>query len=134
MSIWNLLDERNRRVMAASEALSLGYGGVALVHQACGLSRKAISNGIHEIQQGIMPCAGRIRKPGAGRKSLTVSDPTLPDALEKIIDGGSRVVTSRHDNIHTCVCYLCKPAQQIHAPTHGALTKTRSGKPVRMVA
>ena len=90
MSIWNLLDERNRRVMAASEAISLGYGGVALVHQACGLSRKAISNGIHEIQQGIMPCAGRIRKPGAGRKSLTVSDPTLPDALEKIIDGGTR--------------------------------------------
>ena len=33
--------------MAASEATALGYGGVSVVHRACGLSRRAIATGIH---------------------------------------------------------------------------------------
>ncbi|PYU68090.1 MAG: ISAzo13 family transposase, partial [Acidobacteria bacterium] len=41
-SVWPHLDERTRRIMAANEAVSLGYGGVSLVRRACGLSRKAI--------------------------------------------------------------------------------------------
>ncbi|MGH8258907.1 MAG: ISAzo13 family transposase, partial [Steroidobacteraceae bacterium] len=39
-SIWPFLDERTRRITAANEAMSLGFGGVTLVHQACGLSRQ----------------------------------------------------------------------------------------------
>jgi len=39
---WPHLDERTRRIMAASEAVSLGYGGVSMVSRACGLSRKTI--------------------------------------------------------------------------------------------
>ena len=39
--------------MAASEARALGYGGVSLVHRACGLSRKVIARGIREIEAGI---------------------------------------------------------------------------------
>ena len=76
--------------MAASEALSLGYGGVSMVHQACGMSRKSITNGIREIQEGIMPQAGRVRKSGGGRKLLTSTDPTLTESLEKLIEGGTR--------------------------------------------
>jgi hypothetical protein len=38
--------------MAASEALSLGYGGVSRIRRACGLSRKAIAKGIREIATG----------------------------------------------------------------------------------
>ena len=37
--VWPLLDERTRRVMAANEAMSLGFGGVSAVHRASGLSR-----------------------------------------------------------------------------------------------
>jgi hypothetical protein len=44
-AVWPLLDERTRRVMAANEALGLGYGGVSLVHRACGLSRNARNPG-----------------------------------------------------------------------------------------
>src|ERR1017187_2132862 len=81
--VWPLLDERGRRLMAASEALSLGYGGVSRIRRACGLSRKAISNGIHEIAAGVaMP--GRIRRPGAGRKSIVEHDPNLLASLEQI--------------------------------------------------
>jgi hypothetical protein len=89
-SIWPLLDERTRRIMAASEAMGLGYGGVSMVHRASGLSRKAIVKGILEIEEGSRPLAGRIRRPGAGRKNLTVSDPTLLAALDELIDGGTR--------------------------------------------
>ena len=38
-SVWALLDERTRRLMAASEAQTLGYGGISEVRRACGLSR-----------------------------------------------------------------------------------------------
>ena len=89
-AIWPLLDERTRRVMAANEALSLGFGGISEVHRACGLSRKAIAKGMREIHEGIMPPTGRIRCPGAGRKSITESDPRLLEALEALIDRQTR--------------------------------------------
>src|SRR6266542_394157 len=68
-AVWPHLDERTRRIMAASEAVSLGYGGVSLVQRACGLSRKAIAKGIAEIQGGSRPLVGRVRRPGAGRRT-----------------------------------------------------------------
>ena len=89
-SVWPLLDERTRRIMAASEAIGLGYGGVSLVRRACGLSRKAIAKGITEIQAGEPPLGNRIRRPGAGRKALTQSDPELLAALDSLIEGGTR--------------------------------------------
>ena len=89
-SVWPLLDERTRRVMAANEALSLGFGGISVVHRACGLSRKAIAKGIGEIQEGIVPEAGHVRRSGAGRKSITVSDPSLLEALEEMVDSQTR--------------------------------------------
>ena len=76
--------------MAANEALSLGFGGISEVHRACGLSRKAISKGIGEIQEGIAPPSGRIRRPGAGRKPITESNPRLLAALEAMIDSQTR--------------------------------------------
>jgi Rhodopirellula transposase DDE domain len=89
-SVWPLLDERARRLMAASEATSLGYGGVSLVRRACGLSRKAIAKGIREIDEGVAVPAGRIRRSGAGRKSVLVSDPRLVDTLEAMIEDQTR--------------------------------------------
>jgi len=88
--IWSLLDERTRRIMAANEAVGLGYGGVSKVHRACGLSRKAIRKGIREIAVGEALAPGRIRRPGAGRKNLTQTDPSLLKALDRLIDGGTR--------------------------------------------
>jgi hypothetical protein len=78
-----------RRLTAASEAKALGYGGVSLVSRACGLSRKAIRKGIQEIETGVM-LEGRIRRPGAGRKPITQSDPKLVDRLEAMIDAQTR--------------------------------------------
>jgi hypothetical protein len=74
-AVWPMLDERTRRLMAASEALVLAYGGVSLVHRACGLSRNAIEKGIREILSGSPLEPGRVRRRGAGRKPITVHDP-----------------------------------------------------------
>lgn len=57
-SMWPMLDERTRRIMAANEAMALGYGGIFMVRRACGLSRKAITKGIQEIQDGSCPVGG----------------------------------------------------------------------------
>jgi len=88
-SIWRFLDERTRRIMAANEAIGLGYGGVSRVRRACGLSRKAITKGIKEIKDGSFPM-GRIRRAGAGRKQITASDPQILAALESLIDPETR--------------------------------------------
>lgn len=75
--------------MAASEARSLGYGGVSKVRRASGLSRKAIVKGMREISGGnTMP--GRIRRPGAGRKKITESDPKLLASLEHLVEPETR--------------------------------------------
>lgn len=89
-SVWPLLDERTRRIMAASEAAALGYGGISQVRRACGLSRKAIAKGMQEIDDGTVPPQGRVRRPGAGRKKLVVEDPRLLAALDRLIDPETR--------------------------------------------
>src|SRR5712691_1446237 len=84
--VWRMLDERTRRLMAASEALALPYGGVSRVHRACGLSRNAIAKGIREIQHGTALEAGRVRRRGAGRKPIAVHDPQLVIALDRLVE------------------------------------------------
>jgi len=85
-TLWPLLDERTRRLMAAGEAQALGRGGVSLVSRACGLSRKAIVKGLREIALRTVPPPGRIRRPGGGRKKITAHDPGLLTALDRLIE------------------------------------------------
>jgi hypothetical protein len=103
---WPHLDERTRRIMAATEALSLGFGGVSMVSRACGLSRKAIHKGIHELEQG-EPLVGRVRRPGAGRKSITHTDPELVQTLEGLIDEQTR------GDPQSALRWICKSTRAI---------------------
>ena len=89
-SLWPLLDERTRRLTAASEARSLGHGGVSRVSRACGLSRKAIAKGLREIEAGTVPPPGRVRRPGGGRKNILAHDPRLLEALDRLIEPETR--------------------------------------------
>ena len=75
-SIWPHLDEHARRLVAASKAVELGYGGVSRVSHACGLSRVTVTKGIEELQAAPLP-PGRIRREGGGRRALTLNDPDL---------------------------------------------------------
>lgn len=63
------LSERDQRRYAAVEAQRLGHGGITYVADLLGCSTKTISRGIDELDQlQEDPAAGRIRRPGAGRK------------------------------------------------------------------
>jgi len=83
--IWPHLDERARRIVAATEAHQLGYGGISEVSRACGLSRVTITKGIQELDEAPLP-TGRIRRPGAGRPTLLTLDPDLPVFLESLVE------------------------------------------------
>jgi hypothetical protein len=83
--IWPHLDERARRLVAATEARQLGHGGLTLVSRACGLSRLTVAKGMRELAEPPLP-PGRIRRSGAGRPRLTVQDPALPGRLEALVE------------------------------------------------
>jgi Rhodopirellula transposase DDE domain len=84
------LDERGRRRWAATEAVSLGRGGIAAVAEATGLSDRTIRNGIKELQAPESLVSGRQRKPGAGRKRREIEQPRLMSSLESLIEPTAR--------------------------------------------
>ncbi len=76
-------------MLAATEALDLGYGGISLVSRACGLSRVTITKGISELDAPPLP-PERIRRSGAGRHKLVDLDPGLPELLDYLVEPLSR--------------------------------------------
>lgn len=88
-SISGELNERSRRIWAASEANSLGYGGATKVHQATGISRSTIHIGMKEISQGLSGTLSGVRNKGAGRKSLESKNTELLKEIEAIADVNS---------------------------------------------
>ena len=90
MLLGNDLDERGRRRWAATEALSLGRGGIAAVAEATGLSDRTIRNGLQDLQSRELLDPGRQRRPGAGRKARAEEQPRLLAALEALVEPTSR--------------------------------------------
>jgi hypothetical protein len=84
------LNERQRRLWAASEARAAGRGGTAATARATGISVPTIRKGIAELRAGERLEPGRVRRPGGGRKRLTEIDPTLLGDLERLVDADSR--------------------------------------------
>jgi transposase len=84
------LNERARRLVAASEAMALGWGGISAVSRATGLSRKAISHGIKELQEEEGEAEGRIRRIGGGRKKTVSKDASLQQDLERLVEPVTR--------------------------------------------
>ena len=80
------LTERSRRVWAATEALALGRGGIALVERATGVSRSTISRGIRELESGEGVEPGRTRRSGGGRKRTVEKDEKLLVDLEALVE------------------------------------------------
>jgi hypothetical protein len=86
------LDERQRRLWLAVEARALGRGGVSAVARATGRSRTTVTRAVAELSAppGEALPAGRVRRPGAGRKPATETDPGLLEALEALVDPVTR--------------------------------------------
>jgi len=87
--IWPHLDERSRRLFAAAEARSLGFGGITTIQRICGLSRPTLTKGIKELDAAPLP-PGRVRKQGGGRHRLAQNDPGLEPALESLLEATTR--------------------------------------------
>ena len=82
------LNEKSRRLWCAAEALSIGVGGIALVHAATKASRSMIRRGIKDIQQKRRrkKSKGRIRKKGGGAKPISIKMPGILLALETLVE------------------------------------------------
>ena len=85
-----VLDEQARRRFAAAEARVLGRGGVTLVSKVTGIARSTINRGIREIEENRSAGAGRVRRPGGGRRTKTQEDPTLLDDLQSLLEASTR--------------------------------------------
>jgi transposase len=84
------LDERGRRLVAAAEAVSVGYGGIAAVATATGVAPSTIGRGLKELSGGEDLLAGRIRRLGGGRKARVAKDATLISDLEALVEPTTR--------------------------------------------
>ena len=98
--VLSLLNERQQRLYLAMEAEDIGHGGVLLVSQASGISRKTIIKGKKEYQQlenstklasveNVLPVE-RIRKEGGGRKDLKEQNPELLKNLDLMLEPVTR--------------------------------------------
>jgi transposase len=84
------LDERMRRLVAASESLTAGFGGTSVVSRQTGVSRRAIIQGIKELDQKPEVQTGRVRRAGGGRKKTVDTDATLKTDLEHLVEPVTR--------------------------------------------
>jgi len=80
------LNERDLRLFVAAEANALGYGGAARVARLTGVARSTIHRGQKELASPSVLPAGRVRRPGGGRKRACDQDPTLVADLERLVE------------------------------------------------
>jgi hypothetical protein len=80
------LTERARRIWAATEARAAGWGGIAGVARATGISYSTVWRGLRELSAKRHLPPGRIRRPGGGRKKTLDKDPTLLADLEGLVE------------------------------------------------
>jgi hypothetical protein len=81
------LNERTRRLWAATEAIDQGYGGISTTSRATGVSRRAITEGSKELrdQQKSLPISD-VRRKGSGRKPVENKYPNIKEELEALVD------------------------------------------------
>ena len=79
------LDERGRRLHAAAEVRSAGYGALAVVCRITGIARSTINRGEDDLDAEALP-ARRVRRKGGGGKPLAISDPTVVDDLRRLVE------------------------------------------------
>jgi hypothetical protein len=83
------LDERAWRLLLGAEAKVLGRGGITAVAVAGGVHPDTVAQGVRELDYP-EPIPGRVRRPGAGRPCLDRADPGLVQALDALVEPGSR--------------------------------------------
>src|SRR5260221_4468248 len=78
------LDERARRLFAASQVRLIGFGGIAAVARATRIAPSTIGRGLKEFDAGAS-AAGPIRRGGARGQRLAHKDVTLVGGLLQLV-------------------------------------------------
>jgi hypothetical protein len=79
------LDERGRRLFAAGEVRTAGWGGLAIVSRITGLARSTINRGEDDLDAEPL-AKGQVRRAGGGRRAVAEVDPGLVPALERLVE------------------------------------------------
>jgi len=82
------LNESQKRLFLASEAIAYGRGGISEVERISGVSRPTIRKGISEIKSQKAP-SEKIRVGGGGRKPIETIHPNIEEEIRKIVDGST---------------------------------------------
>ena len=79
------LNERSRRLLAAAEAKTAGYGGITAASLATGVARSTIGRGLRDLAEpGLL--SGEVRRPGGGGPTLIEKDPGLLENLRLLVE------------------------------------------------
>ena len=82
-----ILNEKQKRIFLASEAKSLGYGGISKIAKLSGVSRPTISQGIKELDNNdYIDHENIVRGKGGGPKSIHRENKKLKKQIETIIE------------------------------------------------
>jgi hypothetical protein len=81
-----LLDERQKRLYLANEAMSYGRGGISYVSRISGMSRTTITKAVNELSNG-EKIDGKARRSGGGPKYKEAYYPDIEERIRRIIDG-----------------------------------------------
>jgi Rhodopirellula transposase DDE domain len=86
------LTERQWREYLGIEARALGYGGIAAVARAAGVSETTVAAGVSGVESGELEelPPGRSRRPGGGRKKAEETQPGLRPALRGLAEAATR--------------------------------------------
>jgi len=84
-TVGSRLDERGRRLFAAGEVRTAGWGGLAVVSRITGLARSTINRGEDDLDAEPL-AKGQVRRAGAGRKAVCANDPDLVPALKRLVE------------------------------------------------
>jgi transposase len=82
------LNEKQKRLFLASEAITYGRGGIAEVIRISGVSRNTIKRGISELQSGV-EYSNNVRKKGGGPKYKEEKYPDIENKIRMFIDGST---------------------------------------------
>lgn len=104
-----MLNERQKRLYLAQEAVYFGYGGIVAISNLTGVSRTTITNGIEELEAAETLASDRIRKEGGGRKAIKETNPDVVNEIQKIVE------TQTYGNPENPLSYTTKSLRKIEA-------------------
>ena len=84
-TVGSKLDERGRRLFAAAEVRTAGWGGLLVVARITGLARSTINRGEDDLDAEPL-AKGKIRRSGGGRRAVAETDPKLVPELKRLVE------------------------------------------------